>query len=89
MSGLAVFTVVAALVFLVVVVELSAAALPMLIVLIFVPPEERPGLAGLLAAIDSSPRLRLWPALRAAVQSRRTARRETAYPVRAKLPGQP
>lgn len=70
MSGLAVFAVVTALVFLVIMVELAAAALPMIIVLMFVPPEERPGLARLLAAIDSSRRLRLWPALRAAVRAR-------------------
>ncbi|GIE78907.1 hypothetical protein Aph02nite_48570 [Actinoplanes philippinensis] len=53
--------------------EIAAAVLPMVIVLLFVPPHERDGLARLLAACDSSRRLRLWPALRAAVRARRRA----------------
>src|SRR4051812_41455731 len=65
---------VAVLVFLVVATELIAAVLPLLIVVLLVPPEERHGLAELLAATDSSRRLRLWPALRAAVKARRAAR---------------
>jgi hypothetical protein len=51
--------------------ELVAAALPVVIIIAAVPPEEREGLARLLAACDSSRKLRLWPALRAAVQARR------------------
>ncbi|WP_412741707.1 hypothetical protein [Krasilnikovia sp. MM14-A1004] len=51
--------------------ELVAAALPVLIVIAVVPPEEREGLAKLLAACDSSPKLRLWTALRLAVWARR------------------
>lgn len=51
--------------------ELVAAALPVLIVIAMVPPEEREGLARLLAACDSSRRLRLWPTLRLAVRARR------------------
>jgi putative exporter of polyketide antibiotics len=53
--------------------ELIAAALPVVIVIAMVPPEEREGLAKLLAACDSSRKLRLWRALRAAVRARRTA----------------
>jgi len=75
MSELAVFAVVAVLVFLFILAELVAAALPMIIVLMFVPPEERPGLARLLAAVDRSRRPRLWPALRAAVRARGAGRR--------------
>lgn len=51
--------------------ELVAAALPVVIVIAMVPPEERDGLARLMAACDSSRKLRLWPALRLAVQARR------------------
>jgi putative exporter of polyketide antibiotics len=51
--------------------ELVAAALPVLIVIAMVPREEREGLARLLAACDSSRKLRLWPALRLAVRARR------------------
>jgi hypothetical protein len=59
--------------------ELVAAALPVVIVIATVPPQERADLARLLAACDSSRRLRLWPALRAAVRARREeARRAEA-----------
>lgn len=54
--------------------ELVAAALPMIIVIAFVPPMERRGLAELLAAADSSRRLRLWRAVRLAVAARRRIR---------------
>ncbi|MFI5909553.1 hypothetical protein [Dactylosporangium sp. NPDC051541] len=54
-----------------IVTELVAAALPVLIVITFVPPEEREALARLLAAVDSSRRFRLWSALRLAVRERR------------------
>jgi hypothetical protein len=51
--------------------ELVAATLPVVIVIALVPPEEREGLAKLLAVCDSSRKLRLWPALRLAVRARR------------------
>lgn len=54
----------------IVVIELIAAALPIIIVIAMVPPEQREALAKLLAACDSSRRLRLWPALRLAVRAR-------------------
>jgi hypothetical protein len=52
-------------------VELASAVLPMLIVIGFVPRAERQDLAMVLASADSSKRLRVWPALRTAVQTRR------------------
>jgi hypothetical protein len=58
--------------------ELVAAALPMVIVIALVPPEEREGLATLLAACDSSRKLRLWPTLRLAVLRRRHELRRAA-----------
>jgi hypothetical protein len=70
MTGYLVIFVVGAL-FVLILTELVAAALPVIIVIAVVPPEEREGLARLLAACDSSRKLRLWPALRAAVQARR------------------
>lgn len=57
--------------------ELIAAALPVVIVIAMVPPQEREGLAKLLAACDSSRRLRLWPALRLAVRARREEAKRT------------
>jgi putative exporter of polyketide antibiotics len=57
--------------------ELVAAALPVIIVIAMVPPEEREGLARLLAACDSSRKLRLWPAVRVAVRARREETRRT------------
>jgi len=71
MSRLAVAGVVAALVFVVVVSEILSALLPLLVVVTLVPPSERQGLAELLAAADSSRRLRFWSALRVAVAIRR------------------
>jgi hypothetical protein len=73
-SSLVVFAIVAALLFLFIVVELIAAIVPLLIVVTLVPQEEREGLAQLLAAADSSRRLRLWRALRLAVAARRIDR---------------
>ena len=64
---------VAALVLLFVAAEIIAAVLPIIIVITLVPPEDRRGLAELLAATDSSRKLRLWPALRVAVAARRGA----------------
>ncbi|MEU4690331.1 hypothetical protein [Actinoplanes sp. NPDC023714] len=70
MTGFLVIVAVVALA-IIVVVELVSAVLPMVIVIAMVPPHERDGLARLLAVCDSSRRLRLWPALRLAVQARR------------------
>ncbi|MEV6850858.1 hypothetical protein [Actinoplanes sp. NPDC051411] len=54
--------------------ELIAAVLPVIVVVAMVPPEERHGLAEVLAAADSRRlRLRLWRALRVAVKARRAA----------------
>jgi hypothetical protein len=55
--------------------EMLAAVLPLLIVVLFVPHCERAALAELLAAADSSPKLRLWPAVHAAAVARRRRRR--------------
>jgi hypothetical protein len=74
MSEFAVLAAVAALVMLFVLAEIAAAVLPVIIVVALVPPEERATLAELIAAADSSRRLRLWPALRVAVAARRLDR---------------
>jgi hypothetical protein len=58
--------------------EVLAAALPLLIIVLYVPAEDRLALATLLAAADSSPRIRLWPALRLAVIARRHSRSTSA-----------
>jgi hypothetical protein len=58
--------------------ELIAAVLPVVIVIALVPPQERDGLAHLLAACDSSRKLRLWRALRLAVRARREEARRPA-----------
>jgi hypothetical protein len=63
-----------AFVLLVVLVELAAALLPLVFVVLCVPPEQRPELARLLAVVDSSPKLRLWRALRLAALARRRER---------------
>ena len=70
MNELTVLAAVAGLVMLFVVAEIIAAVLPVIIVVALVPPEERAALADLIAATDSSRRLRLWPALRTAVGRR-------------------
>ncbi|WP_157442067.1 hypothetical protein [Actinoplanes awajinensis] len=54
--------------------ELVVAVLPMIIVIAFIPPVERPGVATVLAAAGGSRRLRLWRALRLAVKARRLTR---------------
>jgi hypothetical protein len=56
----------------VVTVELLAAVLPLLVVLAFVPPNERPALVEVMAATDGSRRLRLWSALRLVMARRGT-----------------
>lgn len=63
--------VVALIVVLIVLSEILAAVIPLIIVLTCVPAEERDGLARVLAAIDSSRRLRAWSALKLAVTLRR------------------
>jgi putative exporter of polyketide antibiotics len=76
MSQFALAAAVAALVLLVVLTELAAAALPLIIVITLVPPHERAQLAEVLAACDSSRKLRLWTALDAAVKVRRLRGRD-------------
>ena len=63
--------IVALIVALVVLSEIVAAVIPLVIVLTCVPVRERDSLARVLAALDSSRRLRLWSALRLAVTLRR------------------
>ena len=72
-------------VLLIVLSEIAAAVIPLIIVLACVPAADRPALAHLMAACDSSRRLRAWPALRAAV----THRREQRAAAEALLPGNP
>lgn len=74
MNQFAVLAAVAALVMLFVFAEVAAAVLPLIVVLAVVPPGQRRELAELIAACDSSRRLRLWRALRVAVKARRRAR---------------
>jgi hypothetical protein len=57
--------------FVLILTELIAASLPLIIVIALVPPEEREALAKVLAACDSTRKLRLWKALRIAVRARR------------------
>ena len=66
--------IVAAVVTLFLLTELAVAVLPIVIVIVLVPPPERDSLARLVAACDSSHRLRMWPALRLAVEARRRER---------------
>jgi hypothetical protein len=68
--------IVALLVFSVLLSEIVSAVLPLIIVLTCVPERERETLARVLSALDSSRRLRLWPALRLAVTLRRQERRQ-------------
>jgi hypothetical protein len=74
MSSLAVLAAVAGTLLVIVFAEILAAVLPLVIVLTFVPHEERADLARLLATCDSSRRLRLWSALRTAVRARQRDR---------------
>jgi hypothetical protein len=67
--------IIAFLVLLFVLSEIASAVLPLIIVLAFVPSQNREELATVLAALDSSRRLRLWPALRFAVTMRRQERK--------------
>lgn len=74
MSYYVMFAIVAGLVMLFLLTEIVNAVLPVLIVITMVPPDERDGLAKVLAACDSSARLRVWRALRLAVKARRRQR---------------
>jgi hypothetical protein len=76
MNDVAVLAAVSALVMLFVLAEIAAAVLPVIIVVALVPPEEREGLAKVIAACDSSRKLRVWPALRLAVTARRAERHQ-------------
>ncbi|MEU8817512.1 hypothetical protein [Actinoplanes sp. NPDC048796] len=67
--------IVALLVFLFLISEIMSAVVPLIIVLTCVSGRDRETLAEVLAALDSSRRLRLWPALRFAVVLRRQERR--------------
>lgn len=80
MTDFAVLAAVAALVMLFVLAEIVAAVLPVIIVVTLVPPAEREGLAKVIAACDSSSKLRVWSALRVAVRARRAQRREPEDP---------
>jgi hypothetical protein len=74
MTEIVVIAAVAALVLLIMLTEVAAAVLPILIVIVLVPPEQRDDLARVVAACDSSRRLRAWRALRLAVEARRRER---------------
>ena len=78
--------IIAALVLLFVVSEIVAAVLPLIIVLLAVPDREREALARVLAALDSSHRLRLWTTLRFAVTMRRQERRQARKAAAARDP---
>jgi putative exporter of polyketide antibiotics len=71
MTTLIVVGIVGVLVVVVALTEVVAAAVPLLLVITMVPPQERAQLAELIAATDRTRRLRLWPALRAAIAARR------------------
>jgi hypothetical protein len=79
MNSALVLAVLAGLAF-IVLTELIAAVLPLVLVVALVPREERRDLAELLAAADSSRRLRLWPALRVAVAARRRQKQRQLNP---------
>src|SRR4029453_6909613 len=76
MNEFAVLAAVAALVMLFLLIEVASGVLPLIIVLALVPPGERQELANLIAACDSSHKLRIWPALRLAVGARRRQREQ-------------
>ncbi|MFF5084713.1 hypothetical protein ACFY36_47380 [Actinoplanes sp. NPDC000266] len=78
MSAYTVMGLVALLVALVALTEVLAASVPLLLVITMVPPHERAQLAELIAAADRGRRLRLWPALRAAVAARRCRKERTS-----------
>lgn len=77
MSTLLVVGIVGLLIVLIGLTELLAASIPLLLVILMVPHHERAQLAELIAAADRSRRLRLWPALRAAIAARRSRERLT------------
>jgi len=67
--------IVAFLVLLFILTELAAAVLPLVIVIVLVPPQDREALARVIAACDTSRKLRIWSALRLAVVLSRQERR--------------
>jgi len=71
MTAVVLAGIVAALLLVIVLSEIVAAVIPLVIVLTCVPVGERDALARVLAALDSSRRLRVWSALRLAVTLRR------------------
>jgi hypothetical protein len=77
MNEFTVLCAVVALIGLFVTMEIVSAVLPLILVLALVPPQDRAGLAQVIAAADSSRKLRLWPALRLAVAARRDQRPHT------------
>jgi hypothetical protein len=78
--------IIACLVLLFVLCEIVSAVLPLIIVLLAVPDREREALARVLAALDSSRRLRLWTTLRFAVTMRRQERRQAREAAAARDP---
>lgn len=78
--------IIASLVLLFILSEIVAAVLPLVIVLLAVPDRERETLARVLAALDSSRRLRLWTTLRFAVTMRRQERRQARKAAAARDP---
>jgi hypothetical protein len=78
MEHIAVIGAVGAFVVLIVLVELASAVLPLVILIACVPPHDRQALAELLAATDSSRKLRVGRALRVAIKARRAAIVEAA-----------
>jgi hypothetical protein len=70
MNEFAALAMVVALVSLVVLAQIVAAVLPVIIVVTLVPPEQRDDLARVIAACDSSRKLRIWSTLRLAVKAR-------------------
>ncbi|WP_030439069.1 hypothetical protein [Actinoplanes subtropicus] len=78
--------IIAFLVLLFVLCEIASAVLPLIIVLLAVPERERETLARVLAALDSSRRLRLWITLRFAVTMRRQERAQARKAAAARDP---
>ncbi|MFG1609975.1 hypothetical protein [Actinoplanes sp. NPDC049265] len=90
MNEFTVLCAVVALVGLFVTMEIVSAVLPLVLVITLVPPGDRAGLAQVIAAADSSRKLRLWSALRVAVAARgrtRSGGADTATPRPGFAPG--
>jgi hypothetical protein len=80
MDKFAVPAIVALLVVLFILTEIASAVLPLLIVIAFVPTGDRDALAQVVAACDTSRKLRIWPALRLAVALRRQEQQRARDP---------